>query len=176
MSTIREIAEDARPKDDADWGTDRQIDAINLLWIEVMHRWPDEFDYGTDFSNYCLKATDDEQIDLALKLLGDRADLEAQVQKVTIDKIKELGGTAYVGKYGFLTAIPLGDDWMFGRGADLESLIEAVEASDGLASETDGIIIKPYLTETDALDEVKSYVGNDSVFVTGPQKGYAPSV
>lgn len=76
MTTIRELANDGRPKDEADYGTDRQIDTLNALWRELETRWPDEFGELSDFSAYCLKATNDEQVDEALRLLGDRADLE----------------------------------------------------------------------------------------------------
>jgi hypothetical protein len=85
MPTYRDLGEDARPQSEEDWGTERQIDAINLFHQRLQHRWPSEFDEesgyatGREYADYCLKATDDEMIEEAYRILGPRTDWEVEV-------------------------------------------------------------------------------------------------
>jgi hypothetical protein len=67
LSMIEKLAADARPINDADWGSDRQINAINLFFYHAECERPDAF--GEDFETYCLKATDEEMIDECLRRL-----------------------------------------------------------------------------------------------------------
>lgn len=62
------LIKDARPIDDDDWGTDRQINADNAFWDEFekvvsTEQWGEAEDYN-------LKATTDERLDNALQILG----------------------------------------------------------------------------------------------------------
>jgi hypothetical protein len=69
MTDFNELAARARPINDDDWGSKRQIDAQNLFFQEVEKVLPaDKF---ADLDNYCLKATTDEMIDRALEMLSE---------------------------------------------------------------------------------------------------------
>ena len=68
--TLEQLAEDARPVDDDDWGTERQIDAENRFFDECRRRSPSKFDDAGDFGDWCLKATSEERIDEALRILA----------------------------------------------------------------------------------------------------------
>jgi hypothetical protein len=60
-----ELAAEARPKDDAEWGSERQIAAENKFFEKFHEAMGDT----PDFDRWCLKATTDEMIDEALRLL-----------------------------------------------------------------------------------------------------------
>lgn len=67
--SLATLAQAARPIDDKDWGSERQIAAENAFcaYVEtLMH--PMVFD---EWSVYALKATTDEMIDWALKALSE---------------------------------------------------------------------------------------------------------
>jgi len=68
--TLEQLAADARPIDETDWGSERQIDAENLFFDECRRHRPTTFDDAGDFADWCLKATTDERIDEAMRLLA----------------------------------------------------------------------------------------------------------
>jgi hypothetical protein len=70
MTDIHKLAADARPIDDADWGSARQIDAQNLFFNEVEKALPAE-EFET-LENFCLKASANEMVDEALRLLASK--------------------------------------------------------------------------------------------------------
>ena len=61
------LAQAARPVDDNDWGSTRQIGAENKFFKSVEALLPD--DQFAALTRYCLKATSDEAIDEALRLV-----------------------------------------------------------------------------------------------------------
>lgn len=72
LAEIKELASIARPLDDDEDSTDRQIDAENAFFERVEEVLPP--DVMNKLSHYCLKATTDERIDEALhqvELLAD---------------------------------------------------------------------------------------------------------
>jgi hypothetical protein len=69
------LAKDALPINDDDWGSDRQIDAENLFFNEV-EKVLDAETFAA-FENYCLKATTDERVEEALRLLESHKMLKA---------------------------------------------------------------------------------------------------
>jgi hypothetical protein len=79
IATINTLARAARPINDDDWGTERQINAENAFFAYAKERMfagragktlaPQKQKWA-DFEAYCLKATTDEMIDEALRLLG----------------------------------------------------------------------------------------------------------
>jgi len=77
LPTLREMIKDGRSINEEDYATDRQVNAINAVFDQLAARWPNEFGYQSDYSEYCMMATDDEQMDEALQILGDRADMKA---------------------------------------------------------------------------------------------------
>lgn len=68
--TLQQLAADARPFDDDEWGSQRQVDAENRFFDECRRRRPATFDETGDFSDWCLKATTEERIDEALRLMA----------------------------------------------------------------------------------------------------------
>jgi hypothetical protein len=68
MPTFAKLAADARPVDEADWGTDRQIEAENTFFA-AFHVVMGE---TTDFDDWCLNATSEEMLTEALRLMQDR--------------------------------------------------------------------------------------------------------
>lgn len=67
IKLIEKLAADARPMNDEDWGSERQINAINIFFYHAECERPDAF--GEDFEAFCLKATDEEMIDECLRRL-----------------------------------------------------------------------------------------------------------
>lgn len=67
MKTIEQLAAAARPVNDDDWGTDRQIKAENAFFERVRSLISRER-YET-LNDYCLKATTDEMIDEGLRVV-----------------------------------------------------------------------------------------------------------
>ena len=71
MTTIAEIVElarAARPIDEEDWGSPRQIEAENVFLAAIEARLP--IRKLGNLYDYSLKATTDQWIDEALRLLG----------------------------------------------------------------------------------------------------------
>jgi len=67
INRIEALATAARPVNDNDWGSDRQIAAENKFFRAVKATLtPAEF---YELEGYCLKATTDEMIDEALRLV-----------------------------------------------------------------------------------------------------------
>lgn len=62
------LANTARPINNDDWGSERQINAMDIFFYHAECTCPAAFD--DDFEAYCLKATDEEMIDEALRRLG----------------------------------------------------------------------------------------------------------
>jgi hypothetical protein len=65
--TLYTLAQAARPLDDDDWGSERQVTAQNAFFVYVerqMH--PVAF---AELEDYAMKATTDEMIDEAIKWL-----------------------------------------------------------------------------------------------------------
>jgi len=68
MPDLWEMAQAARPSDDDDWGTERQIQAENTFFYAVMAiLTPEEWD---DLEAYALKASVDETVDEAMRIMG----------------------------------------------------------------------------------------------------------
>jgi hypothetical protein len=65
--SIDELAIAARPRDNADWGTERQITAETQFFDRVRALLTD--DEFASVEDYALKATTDERIDHALQLV-----------------------------------------------------------------------------------------------------------
>lgn len=65
---INELAKDARPINDNDWGSERQIRAENEFFAEVENRVTRA--QFAKLDAYCLKATTEERIDAALVLIA----------------------------------------------------------------------------------------------------------
>lgn len=65
---LEALALDARALDEADWGTERQINAENAFF-EAFHALMGD---TPEFDTWCLKATTDEMIDEALRLARER--------------------------------------------------------------------------------------------------------
>ena len=66
IAELTALAAAAHPINDDDWGTQRQIDAENAFWDACG-------DLGADFERYSLKATSDEALNEALRILTARA-------------------------------------------------------------------------------------------------------
>ena len=67
MTRIFNLANQARPTNDDDWGSARQIAAENLFFDRVRELLTEpEFEL---LETYCLKATTNEMIDEALRLV-----------------------------------------------------------------------------------------------------------
>jgi hypothetical protein len=64
-ATYEELAQAARPQDDFDWGSERQITAETAFYETVGP-------LGEAFEQYALKATADEAIDEALRIIRRR--------------------------------------------------------------------------------------------------------
>lgn len=67
--SIDDLARDALPLNDDDWSSSRQIDAENRFFDECRRLRPDTFSDEGDFSVWALKATSEERIEEALRLL-----------------------------------------------------------------------------------------------------------
>lgn len=69
---IIELAADARPLNDDDWGSDRQLEAENKFGeaVEQEFRSRGELEKLAAWERYALKATTEETISEALRLLG----------------------------------------------------------------------------------------------------------
>ena len=70
MTYLEELAVAARPINDADYGTDRQINAENAFFDALnFHVFGKLTVYETEaFDSFCLKATSDERISEGLRL------------------------------------------------------------------------------------------------------------
>jgi len=75
LKELETLAETGRPLDDDDYGSERQVDAENLFWFKLHDVFGDGFGevgLGEDFDRWCLKATTEEMLDEALKLIDKR--------------------------------------------------------------------------------------------------------
>lgn len=77
LAELETLAADARPVNDDDWGTERQIDAENAFFAACAVALPADFKDGGDFSVFAHKATTGEMIDEALRIV--RANLAAPI-------------------------------------------------------------------------------------------------
>jgi hypothetical protein len=70
LSYLKTLAADARPISEADYGSQRQIDAENDFFDALDLQLSGKLTDGESdaFAAYCLKATTDERIDEALRL------------------------------------------------------------------------------------------------------------
>jgi hypothetical protein len=68
MAEFERLAQDARPITDADWGTERQIAAENAFFRAVGFEQDDDA-LGFEYSRFALKATTNEMLNEALRLL-----------------------------------------------------------------------------------------------------------
>lgn len=73
FDALQTLAATARPMDDDDYGSERQVDAENVFWNACAQAvgapYGDEWDgsgLGDDFDTWCLKATTDEMLDEAI--------------------------------------------------------------------------------------------------------------
>jgi hypothetical protein len=82
MAELEKLAEAAKPLDDDEWGSPRQVEAQNLFFDTVQEMTSDEVFEG--LSNYCLKADVYEMIEAGLQAArGDRdfAEWSAPISK-----------------------------------------------------------------------------------------------
>lgn len=82
MPTLEELealATKARPINEDDWGTERQVEAENEFFDVCRKLDPATFDTdgGSDFAEFCLKATTGEMLDEAMKLVRRHFDTAA---------------------------------------------------------------------------------------------------
>lgn len=70
---LQKLAAIARPMDDDDYGSERQVDAENIFWNACAKAlgapYDDGYDgsgLGEDFDRWCLKATTEEMLDEAI--------------------------------------------------------------------------------------------------------------
>ena len=68
LSNLQTLAVQARPQSDADWGSERQMDAENAFFDAFHAAMGDT----PEFDDWCLKATTNEMIDEALRLAKER--------------------------------------------------------------------------------------------------------
>ncbi len=68
MAALNTLADAARPVDDDDWGSERQIQAQNAFFVRVEELLPR--DQMADLEAYCLKATTDEMVDEAMRVVA----------------------------------------------------------------------------------------------------------
>lgn len=68
-TTISMLAQDARSLNEDDWGSESQIDAQNLFFDQCAVVAPEDLSESSDFFDDNLKATSDELIDEAMKIL-----------------------------------------------------------------------------------------------------------
>ncbi len=71
LEQIEALAALARPINEADADSERQIDAENTFFDACVEVDAETFeaDNNSEFSRFCLKATSEERIDEALKLI-----------------------------------------------------------------------------------------------------------
>lgn len=67
LATIEALAQAARPINDDDWGSERQVGAEDKF-LELTEEWLTAKQLG-DWADYALKATTDEWIDYGLMLV-----------------------------------------------------------------------------------------------------------
>ncbi len=60
---IEELIEDARPTNDDDWGSDRQVDAETELWDKLLEIYGIDFHYYIENKSMMCKMTTDECLD-----------------------------------------------------------------------------------------------------------------
>ena len=72
LADLKALAMDALPADDMDYGTERQVAAETLFFKKCYELLPADFEEGSQFHNYCLKATTEEMIGEAVKILARR--------------------------------------------------------------------------------------------------------
>lgn len=72
LAHLESLAAAARPIDDAEWGSERQIEAQNAFFIACEDVFPADFADDSEFSAWVMKATTDEMIDCALGIVRDR--------------------------------------------------------------------------------------------------------
>lgn len=68
MTDFAALAQAARPINDDDWGSERQIKAFNAFCAAVEAELPRKIFH--EWEDWSIKATTDEIIDEALRLLG----------------------------------------------------------------------------------------------------------
>lgn len=69
LTDLEVLAGSARPLNDQDWGSERQIEAENAFFTACEEAYPHLFHEGSEFSEWALKATSEEMIDHALTLI-----------------------------------------------------------------------------------------------------------
>jgi len=72
MAELERLAQIARPIDDDDDGSERQVEAANAFWYALGFD-KDEDALGKQFSEWSLQATSDEALDEALRILRGKA-------------------------------------------------------------------------------------------------------
>jgi hypothetical protein len=66
---LKAMAFDAMPINDADWGSERQLDAEHDFFAEAEHCCGE---FSDDFANWALKATTDEYIKEAMRIIAQK--------------------------------------------------------------------------------------------------------
>jgi hypothetical protein len=79
LAELDALADVARPIDDDDWGSERQVEAQNAFFIRVEAILPrDQFE---ELEGFCLKANVDEMVDEAMRLIADLRPFDADRRK-----------------------------------------------------------------------------------------------
>lgn len=69
MADLEALAREAFPIDADEWGSDRQINAENKLFEALETQYPVTFGEEGDFRMWALKATSEEYIEEAMRLV-----------------------------------------------------------------------------------------------------------
>ena len=69
LAYFESLADLARPRDDSDYGSDRQVGAENLLFVMLEVSFPETFAEESAFSAWSLKATTEERLAEAMRLV-----------------------------------------------------------------------------------------------------------
>jgi hypothetical protein len=69
MVDFEALAREAFPINEDEWGSERQINAENALFTALEARYPETFGEASDFRMWALKATSEEYIEEAMRLV-----------------------------------------------------------------------------------------------------------
>lgn len=104
VAQLQELATAARPTNDQDWGSERQLDAENAFFDAFARAG-----FGSPaFDAFCLKATSEEMIDEALRILatGERERFRAfqatRVAALDLNAVPGIGDVGLEGAPGFV--------------------------------------------------------------------------
>lgn len=70
FGAFRSMIAAARPTADSEWGSERQVEAENRLWDRLGLEWPQYFGEDSRFARYALKATTEESLAEAGRIIA----------------------------------------------------------------------------------------------------------